>query len=464
MGVPRRLIALLKWAVALGLTAALLLVVYRVHALTQAERDSEAEGEKVQTSRHTQDGIVTLDEDSVGRYQLATAPAVGVDWRQSVLVYGQVVPNPQATVEIHAPAASILRAADDADWPVSGRWVRKGQLLGWIDIRVGPQERLTLRDNLNSARLRKAGAAEVVRLRQERVKRLTKVTHSEILPRQQLDDALVLLSEAQTLLAIADAGVALWEQAEAEIDRPNGNKTFYSLPLIAPADGEITELAARPGAAIEAGGLVARLVDFRRPLVRLDIPPALLDAGAPRKVELFGISTSPSALSGVLSAEVDGPFVPVVATLVGPAPQLDVTSQFVGYWYAVDSASFATSPALPSDRRVGPDSDGPASAVWRPGLRVTCSIAPASARRQPAIAVPQTAVLYHLGRPLVYVAVDPIRFQRREVRLLGRLDDRWILAASDADPLGGVAAGELVVCREAQVLLSEEFRGDEGED
>ena len=65
--------------------------------------------------------------------------------------------------------------------------------------------------------------------------------------------------------------------------------------------------------------------------------------------------------------------------------------------------------------------------------------------------VPSTALLYHLGRTLVYVRIGSGRFERREVRVLGREGERWVLAA-------GVAAGEPVVYRQAQVLLSEEFK------
>lgn len=244
------------------------------------------------------------------------------------------------------------------------------------------------------------------------------------------------------------------KKAKAELDQPNSHKSFYSLPLLAPADGEITELAARPGAAIEAGGLVATLVDFRRPLVRLDIPPTLLAGGAPASVELFAISVASSPLSGIGSGgdEQQGR-APVSASMVGPAPQVDAASQLVGYWYAVDSAS---------SQRVSLR-DVPASAIWRPGLKVKANISPPSAPPSEVIAVPASAVLYHLGRALVYVALDSNRFERREVRLLGREGDRWIVAPS-AGGRQSVAAGEPVVCREAQVLLSEEFRSDEGGD
>ena len=71
--------------------------------------------------------------------------------------------------------------------------------------------------------------------------------------------------------------------------------------------------------------------------------------------------------------------------------------------------------------------------------------------------VPAGAVLYHEGRPLVYVRVGPEKYQRREVRLLGREGNRWVLAARQGELPVGVAPDEAVVSRQAQVLLSMEF-------
>jgi len=68
-----------------------------------------------------------------------------------------------------------------------------------------------------------------------------------------------------------------------------------------------------------------------------------------------------------------------------------------------------------------------------------------------AVSVPHEALLFHIGRTLVYVRVGPGRYERREVSILGRESERWVLSA-------GVAAEEPVVSRQAQVLLSEEFK------
>src|SRR5919205_375788 len=102
------------------------------------------------------------------------------------------------------------------------KWI---MALGWIDIRIGAQERLTLQDNLNNARSKNQGAEKVVALQRERVNRIESVSRSQIVPGQQLDDAKVLLAEAETQLAMAAAAVELWRKAVEEVDRPGHRET-----------------------------------------------------------------------------------------------------------------------------------------------------------------------------------------------------------------------------------------------
>src|SRR5262249_37814759 len=242
----RRILVLLKWVMALGLIGGVLSVPFLGQRPIRSPRAREGEEEKVQSPRRTKDGVVELGTEEAGRYGLEEAPARAVSWTERVPVYGQVVANPRATVEVRSPFSGTLRAAADVPWPAPGRWVHSGQTLGWIDIRIGAQERLTLQDNLNNARLKKQGAEKVVALQRERVNRIESVSRSQIVPGQQLDDAKVLLADAETQLAMAAAAVELWRKALEEADRPGHRETTtYSQPLVSPGDGEVTELAAR---------------------------------------------------------------------------------------------------------------------------------------------------------------------------------------------------------------------------
>jgi|GEM_PF-5010536 len=455
----RRILVLLKWVMALGLIGGLISVAYWVNGQMQSERAREGEEERVQSPRRTKDGVVELGIEEAGRYGLEDGPTRAVSWTVRVPVYGQVVVNPRAVVQVRSPFAGTLRAASGTPWPAPGRWVRFGQTLGWIDIRVGAQERLALQDNLNNARLKKQGAEKVVMIQRERVNRIESVTRSQIVPGQQLDDAKVLLAEAETQLAIATAAADLWRKALEEVDRPGHRETTtYTQPLVSPGEGEVTELSARPGMSIEPGDVVAQLVDFRRMLVRLEIPPELLASGPPGPLRLQAIAAGVASPGGIVpTTATTEPRPAVEAIPIGPAPQVDAASQFIGYLYEPepDRPDGAAGKAGSASE----EADG-LGTLWRPGLQVKASLTAPGTPSRPAVAVPVGAVLFHQGRALVYVRVKPGAYKRREVRPLGREGETWVLAASQTSDPSGLEPGEVVVHRGAQVLLSEEFRND----
>lgn len=436
---PRFAYPPLKWVLALVVLAGLLALAYAVNGYVQRELKAEADRKKTDVAKRGKDAVVKLGAALAASHGIKDQPARAVTWYERVPVCGRVVPNPQATLEIRSPFAGTLRAEKDSPWPVPGRPVRAGQVLGRVDIRVGPQERLDLQAKYNGARLKLKGAVEILKVQEERVGRLQKFDTTEIVSRRELDEALVQFAEARTQKATAEAAVELWEKALKVLDRTKDQPAAaWSETFLAPADGEITELFGRPGMVIEAGGLVARAVDFRHVLVRLDLPPEALVAGPPSQVEVEAASGSPlTSLQDSVA-----PPAPVTATLVGPAPQVDAASQFASYCYEV----------APPKKGVAVNEGGRAGVVWRPGLFVKSSVKAAAAKPREAVSVPASAVLYHQGRALVYVRVGAGRYERREVQLLGREGDRWILAA------GPVANEDPVVFHQAQILLSEEFR------
>jgi biotin carboxyl carrier protein len=455
----RRILIVVKWIVALGLIGGLLSAAYWVNGVMRSERARQGEEDKVHSPRRTKDGVVELSAEAAERYALEEAPARAVSWAERIPVYGQVVANPKATVEVRSPFSGTLRAASDTPWPSPGRMVRSGQTVGWIDIRIGAQERLALQDNLNNARSKKEGAEKVVALQRARINRIESVSRSQIVPGQQLDDAKVLLADAETQFAIAAAAVELWQKALEEAARPGHRETTtYTQPLVSPGEGEVTDLSARPGMSIEAGGLVAQIVNFRRILVRLEIPRELLAVGPPGPLRLQANAAGFASMAGIVrtTGTVDVP--PMVETIpVGPAPSVDAASQFIGYWY--ESAPERSEGPSEKPGSVSAENDGP-DTLWRPGLQVKGSLTPPSTRLRPAVAVPAGAVLFHQGRALVYVRVKPGAYARREVRLLGRDGDSWVVAARQTRDPSGIEPGEVVVHRGSQLLLSEEFRSD----
>jgi RND family efflux transporter MFP subunit len=424
------------WTAVLGGLGVVFAAAYGVHAWVRA-RDVSTPSE---LPIRVESGIIKLGVKRAELNGLKDQPAEAVQWSERLTIYGQIVPNPRASIDIRLPFAGTLRSVSESGWPGPGEWVKAGQVLGRLEVRIGPQDRLDWQSKLSEARQKEQGAAEVVKIEQARVERFKSSGSADIVSRRELDDALVRLAEAKTQLATAQAAVKLWQEALAASEKPENGPGPWSRRVTAPADGEVTELLARPGTQVEAGTVVARLVDFRRLLARLDLPPDALGAGPTTPVTLSVLGRAPAALSGVSNRPESasaGPF--ITATLAGAAPQIDAASQLASYWYE------ATSPP--------PEEQANNARLWRPGLYVKSEVPLPDRPQKAAVVVPASAVLFHQGRALVYVRLDPGRYERREVQLLGRDNDRWVLAS-------GVKAGDLVVYEQAQVLLSQEFNAD----
>jgi hypothetical protein len=454
------LLGLLRWSVALVLLGGLFALAHFVNQAMVKERAREASDESIQAPQRAVQGVIKLSAKLVQLHGLQVESARSTQWAERVPVYGRVIPNPKATAEVRAAFAGTLRDVPGRPWPAPGRWVSKGDVLGKLEIRVGPQERLDLQAKRDKARVELQGAEDILKIQEARAERLKSISGPKnVFSGKELDEALVDLARASTALKTAKKDVELWENALAEIDRQSDQKSAtWSQPLLAPADGEVTELVGRPGMVVEAGGVVARLVDFRQALVRLDFPPEALAAGPPRQIELLAQTTAPPALRGAYNRpEPDSPARTVVAQLVGAAPQVDAASQFAGYLYEVSThTAYQVAQHADPNTLLRPEEANHGLESWRPGLLVKTYVRVPEAKPREAVAVPATALLYHQGRALVYVRLSSARserYQRREVQVLGREGDRWVLA-------GGVAAGEDVVSRQAQVLLSEEFKGD----
>jgi multidrug efflux pump subunit AcrA (membrane-fusion protein) len=450
----RFVFTLLKWIAVFAALGVVLLLVFLLH-----NRSGEMQADvSAENPRRVQNNVVKLGAALAESYGLKDALAEPARWHQNLTVYGRVVPNPRATTEVRAPFAGTLRPGPKGSWPALGSRVKAGQVLARLDVRVGPEVRLDLVTRLNEARAKLAGAEEVVKIEQQRLERLKSAGAS--VAQADLDTARRQLTEAETARAAARATVKQWENALTEMTRQGERKdATWSQPLSAPSTGEITELGGAPGMAVEPGGLIARVVDFRRALVRLDIPLVALAAGPPRTVALSVDSAVAPAMQGASSrpdAAKPAPTFPAV--LAGAVPHVETTSQSAGFWYEVDATVVSTHD---SGKKKGTAAALIGGGIWRAGLFVTAQLRVLGSKPRSAVAVPETALLYHQGRALVYVRIGPGRYERRAVQVLGREGDRWLLAAGrDA----GVTAGERVVHQRAQVLLSEEFRGEADND
>ena len=455
MAVARRSIT---WLVALGgLAGTLGSAIYMDHRQKEHKKQLAKERDDASTKPPRQPNQVRVGKDEV----YATEKAREVQWVPQLAIYGRVVPHPGATSEIRALFAGKLRQAADRPWPGLAQWTKSGEVIGWLEVRVGPQERLDLEARRTEAAVKLQGAREIQRLRQERVDRLKKFAASQ----NELDSALVDLADATMHLKLAQAADKQWQQAADSLDEGKG---AWTRPIVMSADGEITEIAVRPGMMVEAGAFIARTADFRKVMVRMDLPANVMKDHPPATLDMIALPATPSALEGASNRlETWEPPVTFQGTLVGITGQLDASSQFVGCLYEVDNRAFpplfiaASIVGLPSGQEpIGAAAELIAAAsevqnsFCRPGLFVKALLKAPEARTVAAVSIPETALVYHLGRPMVYRYKGAARFERMEVRLLGRNADRWIVASEP----NGIGADDAIVVDGAQSLLSEEFR------
>jgi multidrug efflux pump subunit AcrA (membrane-fusion protein) len=343
-------------------------------------------------------------------YGIEATPAKAASWQPKIHVDGRVIPNPHASFEVRAPVAGVLLA--DTSVPLRlGTAVKVGQLARFEGRFTAP-EKLDLQGKLVDAEARLVSTETILKIRQDAYDRIKAASTN--VSQANLDERAVQLAEAKMAHQAAQAQRNLWKDAFDSVGKQN-----VLVSIQTPMAGEIAELIVQPGTFVESGSPLLRIVDYRRVLVRLDFPAT--ETEAPREVEL----EAPTGNGGCK------------AILRGPAPNVEVGLQRVGYLYETE--------AIPPN--------GP---TWRPGLYVRAVLPESGKSPLAAAAIPASALLVHQGRTLVYVQLNPGRYERRVLEVLGRQEETLYVL--------GVRDGEEVVSKHAQVLLSEEFRSDVDDD
>jgi multidrug efflux pump subunit AcrA (membrane-fusion protein) len=405
-----------------GMTAigVFLLAYWRPWSVSEASAPPAKEDSRVSEK---QGGILKLKSALLAEsYGIKAEPAREIVWRPKQHVDGRVIVNPSAQVEVRAPVAGLIAPAGSGVEYRLGASVQPRQVLALLEARFSLVEKVDLKSKQIEAEARFRSAEEVLKIRQERLDRLHQFSTS--VPRSEIDAAVIQISEARMTKDIALSQWELWKQALASAD-----KTSITLPLTAPIAGEIAEVGAQPGSNVETGQLLARIVDFKRVLLRLEFPISWGSSAPPPTIDVETLG-SPLGATPRWRAE-----------LRGPAANVEVGLQKAGYLYEIVAST--------------PQGASP----WRPGLFVKASFADPSQEPQTAVAIPASALLVHQGRTLVYIELNVGRYERREVFLLDRAGDTYIVSSK-----GWTSTTDPVVTWHAQALLSEEFRSDVDDD
>ncbi len=186
-------------------------------------------------------------------------------------------------------------------------------------------------------------------------------------------------------------------------------------PLASPISGIVTQVGAQPGAIVEAGQDLLRVVDQSRPLVRVAWSERA--GSAPRATVTLGPAGGTARVTG---------------RLLGPSPEADPATRRAAYLYRADRA-------------------WPGAAPGTPVVAFVAGAAAAGKAPRDEALVPDRAVVQWEGLAWAYVRRAPGHFERVRVPTDRPTTGGWISSA-------GLAPGDSVVVTGAQEMLSEEFR------
>jgi hypothetical protein len=185
-----------------------------------------------------------------------------------------------------------------------------------------------------------------------------------------------------------------------------------ALPLTAPRSGVVSRILAQPGELVQAGQGLLEITDYGRPLARI----------------AWGSVAPQQPPTAIFVAPAEHSTTRFPARLVGPAPEADPLTRWPAFLYRLD--------------RGWPGA--------RPGAAVQAFVAdPKTLLR--GVFIPADAVVQWDGLTWVFLERGTGRYIRTRVSAERPVPGGWLEA-------GDVAAGDTVVIRGAQQLLSEEFR------
>lgn len=354
---------------------------------------------------------VTLDEAAQSRAGLKVESLRTLAVQPRLTAYGRLEQDPSASFVVRAPVAGTLHVSPDRRWPSLGETLLAGAVFGQLEPRLLPADRLNIATQLSTARSdlsSSVAAAAAAQLAYDRAKALN--ADNKNVSDKALQEAEARLATEQAKVKAAQSNIDVLE-ASIEPGRTAGFRQ-----LTAERAGEVVEILAQPGEAVEQGSVIAQLSRFDHLLARVDLP--------------IGEHIPASSRAAFIVPAGFEDQKPLVAERVAIATSTDAHTQGISLLYRLEKTVFGL----------------------RPGTAVTAELSTFGPARK-GVLIPRSAVVQEGGKSWVYVQVSKERFARRPVP-----QDVPVPAGYIA--LSGFSAGDRVVVTGAQSLLSEEFKSE----
>ncbi len=402
---------ILKFTLGVGAVAVVAGALIWSFLANRAELAAEAQSEQLiaSASRVSKNAngetIVKFTAEMQQRLDIRTEALAAATKPREIVAYGHLEEDPSRSFVSRAPVSGTTHEAPGHQWPDVGQTVADRTVLGSIEPRLAPADRITLGDRLSSTTAEAESGPAALAAAQAALNRARTLNADD----KNVSDRVVQESEAkvaaeQARLAAADRSIRLIESSLTSM-------SSAAVPLELDRGGQVVEVLVHPGESIEAGQAIVRVTRFDRLLARVDVPAGDVVAG--------NIAAANIVPLGYESRPIRGERVSLAATV-------DPKTQGQPFLFRVDP-----------------------SFTLRPGLSVTAYLEIPGAPRK-GVVVPRAAVVRQSGKTWVYVQTAADQFVRREVNLEDPTAEGWFTRS--------LLPNDRVASTGAQTLLSEEFK------
>lgn len=374
------------------------------------EEAAKSVGKAPERVSKTPDGdpLLRLEPATQARIGLRTEGLASYTMQPEIVAYGRLEEDPSRSFILRAPIAGTLHFASGRDWPSIGQHLADDALVGMIEPRLVPAERIGLTNQLATARSELgASTASVAAARSafERA-RILNADNKNVSDRM-VEDATARLKAEEARLRAATDTVRLLENS-LQSAGPASNK-----PLTVERGGDVVEIMAQPGESIESGSPILRVAKLDRLVARVDVPVG---------------QHVPANVTNARIVPVGYEDQPIPAQRVAVAAAVDPKAQGESFLFRLAGTRFGL----------------------RPGVAVTAYLSVPGQRRQ-GVLIPRSALVRVMGKVYAYIQTAPDQFVRKEASLNNPVADGYVVTTN-------FSPGDRIVVEAAQILLSEEFK------
>jgi biotin carboxyl carrier protein len=380
-----------------------------------ADQDDKAAGSpKMPVSQSPSgDPVLHVSAATQARIGLRTQVLALQRIKPELTAYGKLEEDPSRSFVLRAPISGTLHYASGRDWPELGAHLADGAVIGTIEPRFTPSEQINLTSQLATALSEQSTSTAALKAARAAYQRaLILNADNKNISDQALQEAAARLQAQEASLKAASETVRQIEHS-LQVADPSGRRK-----LTIERGGEVVEVTAQPGEAIEPGSPILRVAKLNQLLARIDIPVGQHVPASVLEARIVPVGFDDHPINAKrIGVAVAAPTAPIQGQTQGEA-----------FLFRLDSSRFGL----------------------RPGLAVTAYLGLAGPL-QAGVSIPQAAVVRYQGSGYAFVQAASDQFVRKQVAL-----DRFTQTGYFTDK--NFQPGDRVVVVGAQTLLSEEFK------